>query len=73
MLTVIPVVTCIQRLTRSAISGLVADAQIAYLFKQGLVDFAISEDSDLIVYGVKVLVKLNKYAICCCITATGVC
>lgn len=28
-----------------------ADAQIAFLFKEGLVDFAISEDSDLLVYG----------------------
>ena len=28
-----------------------ADAQMAYMVKQGIADFAISEDSDLIAYG----------------------
>jgi exonuclease-1 len=38
-----------------------ADAQIAYLCKSGIADFAISEDSDLIPYGVKkVLYKLTS-------------
>jgi exonuclease-1 len=37
-----------------------ADAQIAYLCKTGIADFAISEDSDLVPFGVKkVLYKLN--------------
>ena len=37
-----------------------ADAQIAYLYKIGYIDFAISEDSDLLVYGVeKVCYKIN--------------
>jgi exonuclease-1 len=38
-----------------------ADAQIAYLCKTGLADFAISEDSDLVPFGVqKVLYKLTS-------------
>ena len=28
-----------------------ADAQVAFLVKEGIADFAISEDSDLIVFG----------------------
>jgi exonuclease-1 len=37
-----------------------ADSQIAYLYKKGLVDFSISEDSDLVPFGVKkVLYKLT--------------
>lgn len=36
-----------------------ADAQIAYMVKEGLADFAISEDSDMITYGCpRVLMKL---------------
>ncbi|EAN31499.2 XPG I-region family protein [Theileria parva strain Muguga] len=38
-----------------------ADAQISYLCRTGIADFAISEDSDLIVYGCpKIIFKLNK-------------
>ncbi|XP_952828.1 exonuclease 1, putative [Theileria annulata] len=38
-----------------------ADAQISYLCRTGVADFAISEDSDLIVYGCpKIIYKLNK-------------
>jgi exonuclease-1 len=37
-----------------------ADAQLAYLSRAGLVDFVISEDSDLLVFGArKVLYKLD--------------
>ena len=37
-----------------------ADAQLAYLFKSGKVDFVITEDSDLLVYGVtKVFFKMD--------------
>lgn len=37
-----------------------ADAQMAYMVKEGLADFAITEDSDLIAFGCKtVLLKLN--------------
>lgn len=37
-----------------------ADAQMAYLAKEGIVDFVISEDSDLVVFGVqKILFKLK--------------
>ena len=37
-----------------------ADAQIAYMVREGLADFAISEDGDLIGYGCpKLLMKLN--------------
>jgi len=28
-----------------------ADAQLAYLVKEGIADFAVTEDSDLITYG----------------------
>ena len=36
-----------------------ADAQIAYMVKEGIVDVGISEDSDLIVYGCpKLITKL---------------
>jgi exonuclease 1 len=39
-----------------------ADAQMAYMVKEGIADFAISEDSDLIAYGCpKVLLKLNPF------------
>lgn len=42
-----------------------ADAQIAYMVKEGLADFAISEDSDLIAYGCpRVLMKLNFQGSC---------
>lgn len=38
-----------------------ADAQLAYLCKKNLVDFVITEDSDLFVFGTKVcLNKLNR-------------
>ena len=37
-----------------------ADAQIAYMVKNGLANFAISEDSDLIAYGCpKILMKVD--------------
>lgn len=37
-----------------------ADAQLAYLVKEGLAHFAISEDSDLIAYGCpRLMMKLN--------------
>ena len=39
-----------------------ADAQMAYMVKSGVADFAISEDSDLIAYGCpKILMKLDFY------------
>ena len=37
-----------------------ADAQMAFMVKQGLAEFAISEDSDLVAYGCpKILMKLD--------------
>jgi len=30
-----------------------SDAQLAFLYKQGLIDFVITEDSDLLPYGVQ--------------------
>lgn len=37
-----------------------ADAQMAYMVKEGIADFAITEDSDLIAFGCsKVVLKLN--------------
>lgn len=37
-----------------------ADAQMAYMVREGLADFAVTEDSDLIAYGCpKVLLKLS--------------
>ncbi|CAB3996104.1 Exonuclease 1 [Paramuricea clavata] len=45
-----------------------ADAQIAYLMKHGQVDFAISEDSDLLAFGCqKVLFKMETSGMCDCI------
>jgi exonuclease-1 len=42
-----------------------ADAQIAYMVKEKIADFAISEDSDLIAYGCpKLLMKLNFNGYC---------
>ena len=39
-----------------------ADAQMAYMVKQGIAEFAISEDSDLIAYGCpKIMMKLDFY------------
>lgn len=38
-----------------------ADAQLAYLSKEGLVDTIITEDSDLLVFGAKrVLYKMDE-------------
>ena len=37
-----------------------ADAQIAYLVQHGFADFAISEDSDLLVFGCPVLATKLK-------------
>jgi exonuclease-1 len=37
-----------------------SDSQIAKLVHLGLADFAISEDSDLIVYNVRVVLKLTQ-------------
>jgi len=42
-----------------------ADAQMAYMVREGIADFAISEDSDLIAYGCpKILLKLNPIGSC---------
>ncbi|KAK4611647.1 Exodeoxyribonuclease 1 [Fulvia fulva] len=42
-----------------------ADSQLAYLEKQGTIDGVISEDSDLLVFGVKcLLTKLDQYGEC---------
>lgn len=41
-----------------------SDSQIAKLITLGLADFAITEDSDLVVYGVKVVLKLNQDGEC---------
>jgi exonuclease 1 len=37
-----------------------ADCQIAKLQKLNIIDAAITEDSDLVVYGVKVILKLKE-------------
>ena len=39
-----------------------ADAQLAYLEMQGITDFTISEDSDLLIYGCKKVLLLLCYA-----------
>jgi len=42
-----------------------ADAQLAYLEQQGIIDGVLSEDSDLLVFGVKKLItKLDQYGSC---------
>lgn len=41
-----------------------SDSQIAKLISLGLADIAITEDSDLVVYGVKVILKLNQDGEC---------
>lgn len=41
-----------------------ADCQIAKLKKLGMIDVAISEDSDLLVYGVNTIFKLNQNGDC---------
>ena len=41
-----------------------ADAQMTYMVQQGIADFAISEDSDLIAYGCpSIVMKLSPYGI----------
>ena len=41
-----------------------ADAQMAFMVKEGIADFAISDDSDLIAYGCpRVAMKLNPFGI----------
>jgi 5'-3' exonuclease len=42
-----------------------SDAQIAFLLKHGYADFAVMEDSDLLVYGCeKVSISGFTYAVC---------
>lgn len=42
-----------------------ADAQMAYLVKEGIADFAVTEDSDLIAYGCpKTILKLSLNSKC---------
>jgi len=42
-----------------------ADSQLAYLEKKGIIDGVLSEDSDLLVFGVKTLLtKLDQYGDC---------
>jgi exonuclease-1 len=42
-----------------------ADSQLAYLERKGIIDGVLSEDSDLLVFGVKCLItKLDKYGEC---------
>ena len=42
-----------------------ADSQLAYLERKGIIDGVLSEDSDLLVFGVKCLItKLDKYGDC---------
>lgn len=41
-----------------------ADCQIAKLKREGLIDVAISEDSDLLAYGVNTILKLNQNGDC---------
>ena len=42
-----------------------ADAQIAYLVKEGIANVGISEDSDLLVYGCpELIVKLKQSGDC---------
>ncbi|KAK5099529.1 Rad2 nuclease [Exophiala xenobiotica] len=42
-----------------------ADAQLAYLEKEGIIDGILSEDSDLLVFGVKKLItKLDQHGTC---------
>ena len=41
-----------------------ADSQISKLFQVGLIDLAITEDSDFVVYGSKVLLKLSQTGEC---------
>jgi 5'-3' exonuclease len=41
-----------------------SDSQIAKILQLGMADFAITEDSDLIVYNTKVVLKLNQDGDC---------
>lgn len=61
--------TLIEELRRMNVQILVApyeaDAQLAYLEKEGIIDGIISEDSDLLVFGAKKLItKLDQYGSC---------
>ena len=41
-----------------------ADAQMTYMVKEGIADFAITEDSDLIAYGCpRIVMKLNPFGL----------
>ena len=42
---------CLSQKIRYLVSPYEVDAQIAFLLKHGFVDFAITEDSDLLAYG----------------------
>ena len=59
----------IDELNRNAVKYVVApyeaDSQLAYLEKKGYVDAVLSEDSDLLVFGVRcLLTKLDQYGAC---------
>lgn len=49
-----------QRGVRHVVSPYESDAQLAYLFKKKEIDFVVTEDSDLLAYGVtRVLTKMD--------------
>lgn len=51
-----------------------ADAQLVYLEQQGIIDGVLSEDSDLLVFGVKKLItKLDQYGACIEIDRADLC
>ena len=41
-----------------------SDSQIAKLYTLGLADCVITEDSDLVIYGVRTILKLNTLGEC---------
>ena len=51
------ILMCLQECRRNGVECIVApyeaDAQLTYLQKEGIVDFVITEDSDMLVFGCK--------------------
>lgn len=61
---------CLNKGVKYVVSPYESDAQIAYLVRNGYADLAITEDSDLLVYGCKKVRLVCYWSVCCVYTVS---